>query len=243
MSVEVNLFSDFAEEIRTRFGIDPTIDQMDVVTKYAWFELRRLPTKKWTVRYSTELQENQFFVDNRSYIDIIRNKAEQGEDLTVHASTLIDDIQSKDEMLADWGIYHLHPGHGTRSARNDFVNRSGELLFVIPFGDTLYFLDVLDHNSWTNFSLIEIIDNNWPSIIDKFRLKNAIELSFEPTEVELYELRKNQINSNFRVGNSFFSGMGGGIASNGSAIRAVQMAINVKRLLNDYSDDLKSQER
>ena len=243
MAVEVDLFSDFAEQVRTNLNIDQSIDQSEVVRMYAWFDLRRLPQKKWGVHYSKELQQNPFFMSNKDYIDGIRDKAEAGENLTPHASTIINDIQGKDDMLADWGLYHLHPGHGTRTARTSgFVNRAGELLFVFPNDNNLYFLDVLDHRSWTNYSLIKIIDSNWPSTIDQFRLKDVLELSFEPTEQELYELRKNQINSFFRVGNSFFMGAGGGIATNGASTRAVNMAINVKKLLNDYSKQLRKEE-
>ncbi len=243
MAVEVNLFSDFAEQVRTNLNIDQSIDQSEVVRIYAWFDLRRLPKKKWSVHYSKELQQNPFFISNKNHIDGICNKAEAGEDLTVHASTLINNVQGKDDMLADWGIYHLHPGHGTRTARTSgFVNRAGELLFVFPHDNNLYLLDVLDHRSWTNYSLIKIIDSNWPSTIDKYRLKDVLELSFEPTEQELFKLRKNQVNPSFRVGNSFFMGPGGGIATNGASARAVNMAINVKKLLNDYSKQLREEE-
>lgn len=243
MAIEVDLFSDFVEQVRTNFNIGHTIDQLEVVRMYAWFDLRRLPQKKWKAHYSKELQQNPFFINNREFIDRIRDKSEAGEDLTPHASTLIDSIQGKDDMLADWGIYHLHPGHGTRTARTSgFVNRAGELLFVFPSGYNLYFLDVLDHRSWTNYSLIKVIDNNWPSTIDQYRLKDVIELSYEPTEEELYKLRKNQINSFFRVGNSFFIGPGGGLATDGASNRAVKMALNVKKLLNDYSKQLQEEE-
>lgn len=242
MAVDVDLYGDFVEQVRTNFNMDAAIDQLEVVRRYAWFDLRRLPPKKWKVHFSKELQQNQFLIDYREYIDRIRDKAESGEDLTPHASTRVDNIQGKDELLADWGIYHLHPGHGTRPARSGFVNRAGELLFVFPNADNLYFLDVLDHSSWTNFSLIEVIDKNWPSAIDHCRLKDVIELSFEPTENELYNLRKNQINASFRVGSSFFSCPGGGLATDGAANRAVSMSLNVRKILNDYSEQLREEE-
>ena len=112
MAVEVDLFGDFAEQVRTNFNMDAAIDQLEVVRRYAWFDLRRLPQKKWKVHYSQELQQNPFLTNYREYIDRIRDKAESGEDLTSHASTLIDNIQGKDELLADWGIYHLQLGSG-----------------------------------------------------------------------------------------------------------------------------------
>ena len=243
MAVEVDLFGDFVEQVRTRFNMDATIDQLEVVRRYAWFDLRRLPQREWKVHYSKELKQNPFFIENTQFIDQIRGKAESGEDLTPHASTRVDNIEGRDELLADWGIYHLHPGHGTRpAARSGFVNRGAELLFVFPSSDSLYFLDVLDHKSWTNFYLIEVIDNNWPSSINHFRLKDVIELRFEPTEEELYDLRKNEVNAFFRVGNSFFMGPGGGLATNGAANRAVSISLKVKRLLNDYSQQLRKEE-
>lgn len=241
MTVEVDLLRDFAEQIQVKFDIDTAIDQLDIVRFYAWYELRRLPQRKWIVHYSIELQNNPFFIEKNKYIEQIRNKAETGQDLTPHASIQIDKIQGRDELLADWGIYHLHPGHGTKVTKSGFVNRGSELLFVFPHGNTLYFLDVLGH-SWTNFSLIEVIDKNWPAVIDHCRYNDAIKLDYEPTETELYEMRKNQINASFRVGNSFFMGPGGGVAANGAAVRSVIMSMNAKKILDNYSKQLKCEE-
>ncbi|MGO9416167.1 MAG: hypothetical protein ACLP51_13650 [Syntrophobacteraceae bacterium] len=243
MAVQVDLFTNFVEQLRTRFSMDAGIDKLEVVIRYAWFDLRRLTQKKWKVCYSKELLQNPFFISNGMYIDQIRHKAESGQDLTPHASTLVEKIEGRDELLADWGLYHLHPGHGTKPASiQGFVNRASELLFVFPNNDLLFFLDVLDHKSWTNFHLIAVIDNNWPSAIDSYRLKDVIGLAHEPTETELYNLRKNQINTFFRVGNSFFGGPGGGIATSGVANKAAEMALNVSKLLNDYSQQLIKEE-
>lgn len=243
MPVNVNLLDEFVEQVRSKLGLDNTLDQLEVITSYAWFELRRLPKKKWKVHLSKEITQNQFFIDNREYIESLCKKAESGGDLTPHASTLITSIEGKDDMLADWGIYHLHPGHGQKTPRSSgFVNRAGELIFVYPHGNDLYFLDILDHGAWTNFSLIQIIHENWPSIIENYKLKDVLGISHEPTESELYELRKNQINSAFRIIDSFYIGPGGGLASDGSSAKAVQMAMNVKRLLENYSLQLKKEE-
>ena len=243
MTVEVDLLSDFIDIIRNELGLDPSMNGNEVVIKYAWYDLRRLPQKKWKVQYSKELQQNPFFINHREYIDNIKNKAEVGEDITQHASILINNIQGKDDMLADWGIYHLHPGHGTRTARtHGFENRAAELLFVFPQKENLYFIDVLDHNSWTSFSLIEVIDKNWPSTLDQWRLKGVTGLAYEPTEDDLYKLRENQLNVSFRIGDSFFIGAGGGIATDGSSGKAVRMAINISDVLDNYSDQLKKEE-
>jgi hypothetical protein len=243
MPVNVNLLDDFVEQIRSMLGLDETLDQFEVIISFAWFDLRRLPQKKWKVHFSKEITQNQFFINNKEYIERLREKAESGEDLTPHASTLITNIQGKDDMLADWGIYHLHPGHGQkRPSSSGFVNRAGELIFVFPHGNDLYFLDILDHGAWTNFSLIQIIHENWPLIIESYKLKGALGLSHEPTETELYELRKHQINSAFRIVDSFYMGPGGGLASDGSSAKAVRMAMNVKKLLENYSLQLKEDE-
>ncbi len=140
-------------------------------------------------------------------------------------------------MLADWGIYHLNAGHGTKRAKNPgFENRANELLFVFPKGDKLYFIDILGHKSWTNYSLIATLDNNWPSSIDHCRLIGCIGLEYEPKEEELLRLRKNHINSPFRIGNSFF------IGGDGSSTKAVQMADDISDALDHYSKILNNEE-
>jgi len=245
MAIEVDLLKDFVKMTRTRFELDSSIPDNKIILMYAWHDLRRLPQKKWTVYYSNELRQNPFYINHRNYIDNIKRKAEAGENLSSHASTNIDDIHGKDEMLADWGIYHLHPGHGTKRAKSlSFVNRSKELLFVFPKDDILYFINIIDHNSWTNYSLIQTMDNNWPSSLEHFRLIGCTGLEYEPTEKELLRLRKNQINSPFRVGNSFYSGIGGGggISADGSSTKAVQMADNISEALDNHSQKLQDNE-
>ena len=241
--ITVNLFDDFVDQVRQKFNLDDSFDSFDVIKIYAWYDLRRLPIRKWKVYYSRELKQNNFYLTHRQFVDKIKEKAEKGEDLSPHASVLITKISAKDEMLADWGIYHLHIGHGTKPARiQGFVNRTKELLFVMPNRNNLYFIDILDHNSWTNFRLIEVIDNNWPFLLEPFKLKNVISLAYEPTEEEVYKMRKNQLNATFRVGNSFFIGPGGGIATDGSSVRAVQMAQGLQQLLTDFSKQLEKNE-
>ena len=242
MAVDVDLFGDFVDQERARFNMDVSIDQLEVVRRYAWFNLRRLPQRKWKVHYSKELKQNPFFIKNTQYIEHIRNKAEHGDDLTPHASLRVNNIEGRDELLADWGIYHLHLGHGTKpAAAIGFVNRASELLFVFPSNGNLYLLDVLDHK-WTSFHLIQVIDNNWPEVIDQYKLKGNIELAINPTEDELYKLRKNQLNVSFRVGNSFFIGPGGGLAINGAASRAVNKALDLQRHFDKYSQQFIKEE-
>jgi len=243
MPVLVNLFADFVDIVRKQFNLDKSIDSLEVVKLFAWSELRTIPQKKWVVHYSEELTNSDFYMRNQLYIDKIKEKAEKGEKLSTHASVLISDITGKDDMLADWGIYHLHIGHGNKVAKiTGFVNRGKELLFVIPSDDNLYFIQVLDHNSWTSFELIETIDKNWPFLLEAYKLKGVAKLAYEPTEKELYKLRKSQLNSSFRIGASFFMGAGGGIASDGSSVKAVQMAQNLKKILDDYSIQLRNEE-
>ena len=49
MAVVVDLFNDFVEKTRADFNINHTVDPLDVVRIYAWFDLRRLPQKQWKV--------------------------------------------------------------------------------------------------------------------------------------------------------------------------------------------------
>jgi hypothetical protein len=242
MAVDVDLFGDFVEQMRTNNNMDASIDQLEVVKRYVWYNQRRLPQRNWKVHYSKELKQNSFFIKNTQYIDHIRDMAECGDDLTPHMSELVMNIEERDELLADWGIYHLHPGHGKKPAKTiGFVNRAKELLFVFPSNGNLYFLDVLGH-TWTNLHLIQVIDNNWPEVISKYKFE-AIKLAIEqPTEDQLYKLRKNQVNVPFRVGNSFYIGPGGGLAINGAASQAVNKALDFKNHLNKYSQQFKKDE-
>lgn len=244
MTIKVDLYNDFVELVRNRLKLDQSLEPLDVVKRYAWYDSRHLPQKRWRVYYSNELQQNPFFIKNREYIDAIRAKAEAGKDITSHASTSTEDINGKDDLLADWGIYHLHLGHGEKTARsNKFVNRAKELLFIFPKENNLYFLNILNHGSWTDRSLIKILHDNWSSTIERYKVGGVNGLNREVTEKELYKLRKNAINTLIEIGDDVYLGAGLGFTTDGMPFQTLRMAENLEELLNNHSNALKENEK
>ena len=231
--VIVDLYKDFAELTRNYLQLPPTIDHDEVIRTLGWHDLRRLPPQQWSVFYSQELLTNPFYISHQSLIDSIRDNAEKGKDLSQHASTSIAKPSAKDLLLADWGIYHLHPGHGIKPARlPGFVNRAAELLFVFSDNDNLYFLTIMDHNSWTNFHLLRIIEENWPSTIEQYELKGIVELHHDFTEEEIYELRTKSVNYTFRINDKFYIGPGGGVMASGLPFRVLKASDELKYILD-----------
>jgi hypothetical protein len=55
-----------------------------------------------------------------------------------------------------------------------FVTRDGHLLFVFIAGGCAHLLDLLDHESFDDDDLIEIIHENWPEMIAPWRAPRAV---------------------------------------------------------------------
>ena len=62
-----------------------------------------------------------------------------------------------DRILVEWGIYHFHLGEGKRTK---------DLLFALVRENDAYFIDVCDHDDFTNVTPLEIAQRNWPQLFD-----------------------------------------------------------------------------
>ena len=128
---------------------------------------RRIIQKKWDVHISKELKAKPVF----SLIQDIIKKLKDCDDVNDLISNRVRKLdQNKDAntdlLLYEWGIFHLHlsPGKGD------------ELLCVYFTEDSALLIDVLKHEkkeagniTWTNTNLIQIIHDNWPEAISRFR--------------------------------------------------------------------------
>lgn len=106
----------------------------------------------------------------REALDAIAAESMLGRSLCPRLSRAVANLQSKDGMLFDWGIYHLHLGAGTEP--DGFIKRTGPILFVLVREDILYFIDVKPHgkDSWVDRSILDTIDIEWPETIADYLL-------------------------------------------------------------------------
>ncbi|MCQ4085863.1 hypothetical protein [Saccharibacillus sp. JS10] len=124
----------------------------------------------------------------QSGLDNLVKKIERGENLTPHLSRGIKRLNTPDDLLNDWGIYHLHLGITVES--DGFVERGGPLLYAFFSDSDAYLIDIMDHYSFATKRLLTIIHENWPEVIQQYRINATMEPRIEYTDDQIKCLRK-----------------------------------------------------
>lgn len=166
----------------------------------------------------------------------LKKKVEDGEDLTPNLSKLIKKIKNKDSMLNDWGVHHFHLGE---DMEDSFIKRTGPLLFALLVNDNFYAIGIFDHGSWANQDIVEIIHRNWPTVIENYKLRGAIDMSYHPNEKERLTLRSAGVNVYTSVSDgTIYAPIGGGVAGSRFNTQAVMRTIKQKDLLEKLEKHL-----
>jgi hypothetical protein len=176
-------------------------------------------------------------------LDQFIDKAESGQDLKPHLSKKIyEKPEFKDLMFYDWQIFHFHLGTEPDVDNPNFIARTGELLFVLidPNTSTMYLIDILDHE-FTNQNLIDIIDENWPNVLDPYTMKGISEIDINPSDVDIKIARKTGSNLPIKTSSGrVLIAMGGGYASDNTSILnqccSHEIKENIKKIHQKFID-------
>lgn len=162
---------------------------------------------------------------------------EAGADLAPRLSRSLDEFEFIDGMLVEWGIYHFHLGTTPHPRRPGLVQSTGDLVYAIVSADTVYFLAVLPHRQWSNERLLQVIKENWPTLLDPYALPAGTTLAApSPSAADREMLRKAGINSFTALpGGALIFPPGGGRTLGGKT--SVRGSMRANRLLNfvDYA--------
>lgn len=126
----------------------------------------------------------------RGALDQIERIIQDGGDLTPYLSRCIKKVDYNDALLNDWGIHHLHLGTTVES--DGFMNRTGPLLYCRFEEDSVYFIAILPHGSWTTQKLLKTVHRNWPESLSQFRARGI--KGVRRTDEEIKELRRKNAN-------------------------------------------------
>jgi hypothetical protein len=236
--MKMDFFSDLSKELQRilkEFGLTaPTFEQLrlqdkrsdELKNKIENYDLRnlllhfftvysrRVPVLKWKVHISDRL------VDSKEISGII-TKLSNGEDLNSLLSNRVSKLNQKkfaDLLLSEWGIFHLH-----------FDEKRSENLLFIYFSDAnAYLIDILPHEkadgsvvTWTNTDLIQVMHDNWPSVLRPYIFKTKSESPVLTTE-QRRTLRNKAANSTVIVNDGTeYMPMGGGYSASKHPANAV----------------------
>jgi hypothetical protein len=230
--VSMNLFKDLEDVLRKKLsvlGIAPKKAKTVEDLCLAYFNAihRKVSPLKRNVLYSKELQVKlpTLPAQIQTAIATIQKQAEEGKDLNcfLTTKTLIDE---KDPLFNDWKIIHFHLGNAMKTVKTQpFVQRTKELLFVYATKDTLYMIDVLDHdpvNGFANQELLQIVHDNWPHLTKPFILQGIKAAPI--TNAQISTARKAGVSFSvpMRDGTMLYS-PGGGYVSSGDNFDLVRL--------------------
>lgn len=160
-----------------------------------------------------------------------------GNSLKKYQSRKLKKLNYNDDMLSHWNIQHFHLGGTIES--DGFVNRTSELLFIHFSHTQAHIIGVFSHGDWCDLDVIEIIHENWPTLLYQFESQNS-KPKKPLTEKEHKALRKNNCNATIvmKDGTEYLP-PGIGVMSNGDSIlvrtKIHQIILNFEKAFNDIS--------
>lgn len=168
----------------------------------------------------------------------LETEIENGANLNSYLSRSIMDCSKDDLMLYDWGIYHLHISDKLDIKKSDgFMERSDLLLYALFDNDKAYFIKTINHkgenNMWTQKECLEIINDNWPHLLEPYIMKGVSKEQQYISDDERSALRRNHLNTFITLNNGVvIMPPNMGLVCDGSPFKAVYDADYLKKQLN-----------
>lgn len=240
----VSIEANFAEDLRRhcvewltgtgfRLHVEP---RTEVDASLAFFKAKQrlIAPKPRNVEWSNKLRVVPFSDQVRRDLDDVAGESQRGENLCRRLSRSIKDLGTKDGLLFDWGVHHLHLGHEVEG--DGFVKRSGPVLLVLVRDETLYFVDVVPHGRdvpppWGDRAILDAIDAEWPETIADWRFDD-VELDDEDvvgtTPSTIMSMRRVGISILYKAASGrIYMSPGGGVTLGGGSGLASRQALSM----------------
>lgn len=221
MDLKADLHSLMAVDMRKR-GVAPS-GQRDI--GYQYFNLMK---RLVSVRPRNIIKSKEFFCppEYALALEDFEKAIKEGKNLNWYLSDSIRNPSAPDDLLNDWNIVHFHLSRRFRA--DGFVKRSNYQVFAWIADDCAYLIQIYSHradNLYCRQEMIRIIENNWPQLLEPYKLKDVVRLS-ETFDDEAYsKIRKAHATSFVQTGeNKVYGLIGGGYMSDGSSGEAMRNA-------------------
>lgn len=244
----MNLLNDLKKIIRkqlTTYGVkwSQNDDVERLLLRVLNLESKTIRAVPRTVHFSTGFQaeRTKLPAKNKQALTEIIDKFRRGDEVNAHLSKKSLETAPTDQLLAHWGVHHVHISNWKKNAGDYFYARTGPLVFALVGSNDVYFLGIYPHGghpeTWTRQKLLDTVEKNWPQLLDSAELKGAIELAYDPTDQDLISLRKANINTPTKVGGRIVGPPGGGVMTNGTPmrhkLRAIKTIKGIEKLQKD----------
>jgi len=162
-------------------------------------------------------------------VDRLRQAVAAGADLTPFQSTSRLDPNFNDHLFSDWGIHHFHLGINQHPLHPEFVGRTGPVLFAFPTQDRFLVIGIDEHGAWTDPQLLEVLHENWPEELSRYRHFGAQASALTNAE-EIKNFRKHGVNGAVRLADgTVYTCLNSGRAGDGTPVTVVMAANDLVR--------------
>ncbi|HWJ77796.1 MAG TPA: hypothetical protein VNR61_06945 [Niallia sp.] len=224
-------------------GINPPNgDTHTLLSRYFNLKDKIIVPKIRNVKVSKELSGKVIEDYYKKCLHHIKNRFKNGKDVSIFLSKKSIKPSQKDLLLYDWGIHHLHLSMPEKGKQ--FVERSDYLLFLMIDDNNAYFIDVTKHKlpDGTEFSqqeLLRIVKDNWPFLLEPYRLKGAISLDRKMTDKDYSEMRQAGSLSLVEIKGEVYGLIGGGITTARTNINHTTKADDIFRVLRNMETTIR----
>jgi len=217
-------------------------DPLVFLADYLEYKRRLITPQQRRVELSKEIQQSPHWSTHQKTIQHLIQLTETGQDLTPYQSTQIKIFKDKpDKLLSDWYIHHLHLGEHIPG--KVFAERSNELLYATFLEDVAFFIQIMDHTSFPEVDLLNIIDVNWPQYMEQFEIMGIESATPVPTSADIKEIRKARVIVFPTLKSGRIIGPpGGGYTLAGTSTICMEDAMHTARFLRDTETYIKENE-
>lgn len=207
----------------------------DLLMSFETWRSRRIPARPRSVHRSAELQASPKSDEHERVLDAIIAKIQAGDDLTPHLSKAIDRPETRDRMLADLGIHHLHLSTELQDDGR-WVKRGEDVLFVAFKPGDAYLIGVYRHvTDWAREDILATAARNWPDAGIVHELNGQLVSKYD--DAARLELQKAGISTGTaEVDGSVFATLGQSLT--GEPYSAQRLRMTVMFTLDDWREHL-----
>lgn len=244
MKITCNLYSQWVALIRQEldnigFKHSMLSDQNCILTWFKW-KRRSVPKKRRNVQ-----KASGFICPNhlqQGLLDL-ENAFMNGHEIWPWQSKMIDQPLAEDGLYADYGVIHFHLGVGFEANNSGYIVRTYELLFAIVDSDSIYEIGIYNHGDWYEKDILEIIDSNWPDLLDRVTLHGIVKIGNILTDrQDIKALRDGHVMVVMQLnGGRIIAPLGGGMATDGTPLEAVKAADYFTKIIRNGEEQIKKQ--
>jgi len=197
--------------------------EKELIYNYYSIKQKLIPKMPRKIKHSSTFSCPDSF---KKGLNNLENKILIGDLLFPHLSRSIFNTKEQDGMLFDFGVYHLHLGIEPDIKNKRFVQGANEILYCMFDNEYCYFIMIAEHGKWADKEILRIVKNNFPNLIENWRLKGVLEISQTFDEKDRLSLRKHSVNAVIDIDGDYYFSPGGGInGAGGPAASSINMTM------------------